>query len=232
MITFIRHWKIPLLLWLASVALFLAASFAGYLKGSDAIQYIAAQFHQNRIHDMIAARNYRAAAKEYTAWSWLKPDDQRLIKRLAEIHLLEREPHRAYYRIAPLADAMTSDAFDLCRLMALIQAEREDASALDWARRARTTASSDQVVAGTLVIAHAHRKSGQTPEAVRAYARILELEPDHPEARYYHEIYGNKATESEAFSRIPEASRKKIAEFRSTPEFILKYHQLETSAAK
>ena len=155
-----------------------------------------------------------------------------LIKQLAEVHLLEKQPHQAYYRIAPLADAMTTDAYDLCRLMALIQADRNDPSALDWARRAQASAGLDQKAPGALIVAHVHRKSSNTPEAIQGYAQVLELEPDHPEALYYHELYVNHTTESEAYSRIPQRSREKITEFACTPEFILKHRQLETRMAK
>ncbi len=230
--SFIQYWKVHLLLWIASIALFLTASYAGYFKGPDTIQYIAGLFHQNRVHDMLEARNYHAAAKEYIAWSWLKPDDQDLIKELAETHLLDRQPHRAYYIITPLAGAMTPDAFDLCRLMALIQADRKEPSALEWARRAQNSAGPDQQAQGALITAHVHRKAAQTPEAIKAYAHVLDLERDHPEAVYYSEIYREQATESEAFSRIPEGSRKNFAEFACTPEFILKYHQLDSKYAK
>lgn len=232
MTSFIQYWKVHLLLWIASIALFLTASAAAYFKGPDTIQYIAGQFHQNRIHNMLEARNYHAAAKEYIAWSWLKPEDQDLIKELTETHLLDRQPHRAYYRIAPLAESMTTDDFDLCRLMALIQADRRDPSALGWARRAQESAGPDQRAHGALIAAHVYRKANQTPEATKAYAHVLDLEPNHPEAVFYSEIYRVQATESEAFSRIPEGSRKNFAEFACTSEFILKYHQLDSKYAK
>lgn len=220
---FIRSWRIPLALWAVGVLLFLCASAFGYVRGGETIRTIATAFHGSRIDDMIASHNYRAAAKDYIAWRWLDPENDDLLLRLAEVHLLEREPHRAYYRLRPMAEGMSEDAYEVCRLMALIQSKRGDISGIDWARRTLNAAvTQEEKVAAQLVVAYANRMSDQSGEAKVVYRRVLELMPENPEARFYLASEEERSEILTSFSAKLKEARFDHTRFSVTPDFILR----------
>lgn len=226
---FITSWKRPLRLWLLSLVLFLALSAAMFLKGGDAVVGIADAFHHNRASNMLANQQYHAAAKEYTAWLWLDPENADRLYHLAEVHLLEEQPHQAYFRIEPIAKSMQPDSFDTCRIMALIQVDREPEAALGWATRASAVADDDQQASALLVQAHVLRVLGRVPEAIEFYRKLVGLDPDHPEARYYLAEPSNQEPILNAFAKRIKLPSDVFNPDNCTPEFIRKAGKLAKS---
>lgn len=220
---FVGSWKIPLALWALCVLLFLSVSLVGYVWGGAAIRTIATGFHGTRIDDMIARHNYPAASKDYIAWTWLEPDDDEFVLRLSEVHFLEGESHRAYYRMLPLAEEMPEDRFEVCRLMALIQAKRGDISGIDWARRALNAAvTQEEKVAAQLVVAYANQMSDQAGEAKVVYRQVIGLMPENPEARYHLASREEQSDILLEFSTELRAARFDHTQFSVTLDFILR----------
>lgn len=204
------------------MALFLVTSATVFIKGPEVIHGIAIAFHDNRVKTMLSQQKYRAAAQELTAWSWLEPENQDLIRRGAEAHLLDRKVIKAYYYLEMLTASMAADDYKVCRLMALIQAERKNSTALDWANRAKVVAPPDREAGCFLVVAHVNRKAGKLKEARDGYRAVLERDIDHFEAKYYLADEFERGAILISFTGALKDAGNDFTEFTCTPEFVLK----------
>ncbi|RMG16840.1 MAG: tetratricopeptide repeat protein [Deltaproteobacteria bacterium] len=144
---------------------------AGHLGAYKVLLEVAAKEGNRPLARLFAAKAQHVA-----------PGDPELFLDLARLDLAEKETEKA---IANLLAAVEKDPDYLPahRLLARIAFENED-----WVTASRhleqVVARDPEDLAAWLDLGIARRALGQAEEAEAAYARVLELDPDHPEALF------------------------------------------------
>lgn len=214
----VRIRAIELKLWGAAVLFFLMVSALCYYFGPGIIHEIAVRFHQNRIDSALSEGDHALALNESKAWYWIEPENPNALANLVTMELVVGDWLAAEDSLAESRDAMISDQYEICRLMAFILAEAKDDDAVSWAKRAAATATdrSDAM----LVQAHVARLMGETEQAYSLYSDILDLHPNHGEALFFLSEFAEQELDIHSVAKKRRALSTASAQYRYTPAFI------------